>query len=94
MTEMETVTEDSSSGDFLKAYARLRTVLDGMEITSLRYCLKDKDEAKRIARAEELEQALMPIIVKYQTSMGSGPGAGCPDGYFDCNGCCVPYPCP
>jgi len=18
----------------------------------------------------------------------------CPDGYYDCNGCCVPYPCP
>jgi len=90
---METMTEGSGSGDFLKVYARLRTVLDGLEITALRYCLKDKDEAKRIARAEELEQVLMPIITKYQNSTMSSPNAGCPDGFFDCGGCCLPYPC-
>lgn len=87
-----------SSGDFPKAYMRLRTVLDALELNSLRYCLKDNDAAGRIARAAELEQALMPIITEYQDKMRPASAAssqpGCPDGYFNCNGCCVPFPCP
>ncbi len=94
MTEMETMTKGSGSGDFLKAYARLRTVLDGLEITSLRYCLQDNDATKRIARAEELEQVLLPIITEYQNKMRTNSTVDCPDGFNNCGGCCVPYDCP
>lgn len=93
MAEMETTTEKDGAGNFPKAYIRLRTLLDGLEMTSLRYCLKDKDTAERIARAEELERVLMPIITEYQNKMRTNANVDCPDGYFDCGGCCVPYPC-
>ncbi len=94
MAELETITDESGAGNFPKAYMRLRTVLDSLELTALRYCLKDTDAAKRTARAEELERVLMPIITEYQNKMRTNSSGGCPDGYFDCNGCCVPYPCP
>ena len=85
------------SGDFPKAYIRLRTILDGLELTALRYCLKDNDAAKRTERAEELEKVLMPIVTEYQNKMSSALADSqieCPDGYVNCSGCCVPYPCP
>ena len=85
-----------TSDDFPQAYIRFRTVLDALEMTAMRYFLKDKDPAKRVARAEEFERDLMPIIKQYQRRMigGSRPGE-CPEGFFDCgNGCCLPYPCP
>ena len=89
------MTEEKGSGNFPKTYIQLRTVLDGLEITALRYCLKDKDEAGRIERAEEIIRDLMPIIEKYQNRMQEGGGSGeCPEGFVNCNGCCVPYPCP
>lgn len=90
------MTEEKGSNDFPKTYIRLRTVLDGLEITALRYCLKDKDEAERIKRAEEIITALMPIIEKYQNTPQTGENGGgeCPEGFFQCGGCCVPYPCP
>ncbi len=79
--------------NFPQTYIKLRTVLDALEINALRYCLKDTDEAKRIKRAEEIIKDLMPIIEKYQGTMNMG-GAECGDGFFRCNGCCIPYPCP
>lgn len=82
-------TAKEASNDFLKAYARLRTVLDSMEITALRYCLKDTNLVKRIERAKEIEALLMPTIRKLSKETLSR----CPDGFADCDGCCVPYPC-
>ncbi len=73
---------------------RFRTTLDALEITALRYCLKDKNAAKRIARAEELEHVLMPIITEYQNKMNMDLQVDCPDGFNNCGGCCVPYDCP
>lgn len=95
MTEYEMTTDKKGSDDFPNTYIRLRTVLDGLEITSMRYCLKDKDETERIKRAEELIKDLMPFIEKYQSKMRMSDGGGeCPRGFFYCDGCCVPYPCP
>ncbi len=82
-----------ASTDFLKAYARLRTVLDGMEITALRYCLKDTSSVKRIERAKEIEAILLPIIKKLENRIQKQDSSICPDGLFDCDGCCVPYHC-
>lgn len=81
--------------DFPEAYVRFRTVLDGFELTAMRYFLENKDEAERMARAKELEKVMMPIIEEYQNRMMSDGGPGkCPPGYFDCGGCCLAYPCP
>ncbi|MGI8639237.1 MAG: hypothetical protein ACR2MG_04715 [Pyrinomonadaceae bacterium] len=82
------------SGNFPQAYVRFRTVLDALELTAMRYCLKDKNAAKRIARAEELERVLMPIIIEYENQMRSNVNVQCPEGMFDCGNCCLGYPCP
>jgi hypothetical protein len=82
--------------DFPEVYVRFRTVLDGLEMTALRYCLQDKDAAKRIHRAKEIETMLMPIVKDLENRMRkliNSPEI-CPDGYYDCGGCCVPYQCP
>ena len=82
--------------DFLKPYMRLRTLLDGIEATALRYCLADKKAGERIRREEELEKLLMPVIDEIANLSGIGPTAagGCGDGYNNCGGVCVPWVCP
>ena len=87
--------ETESSGDFPKAYMRFRTVLDGLELTAMRYSLKDDNVAQRIARMKEFEQVLMPIITKYQNQTKTNQLIkDCPDGCNNCGGVCVPYECP
>ncbi len=94
MAENEITTEKGSK-NFPEAYIRFRTVLDALEITAMRYFLENKDERERVERAEEFEQILMPIIKKYQSQMMSDSHPGeCPDGFFNCGGCCLAYPCP
>jgi hypothetical protein len=93
-TPYSKTTKPTGSNNFPKAYMRFRTMLDGLEITALRYCLKDKNAAKRIARAEELAHVLMPIITEYQNKMNMDLQVDCPDGFNNCGGCCVPYDCP
>ena len=90
-----------TSKSFDKPYIRLRTVLDALEANALHYILKDKNDGVRIERAKEVEGLLMPILrliggtpaaknaVSAEASLG-----GCPDGFHDCGGCCVPYACP
>ena len=86
-------TAGKGSNGFPEAYMRLRTVLDGLEISALRYCLKDADATKRIRRAKKIEAKLMPIIQEFQNSSAATPPE-CPDGFYDCGGCCLPYQCP
>lgn len=76
---------------FLPSYARLRTVLDGLEINALRYCLSARDVERRIELAAEIVEILMPVVEKFQLRVPGGEG--CPEGYNDCNGVCVPYQC-
>lgn len=86
--------ETESSGDFPKAYMRFRTVLDGLELTAMRYSLKDDDTALRIARMKEFEKVLMPIITQYQNQTKTNLLTDCPEGCNNCGGVCVPYECP
>ena len=72
-------------------YARLRTILDSLDIGALRYYLDARSVAERAQRFEKLQSALIPIIREIWN-----PGEGfidCPDGYMDCGGVCVPYQC-
>jgi hypothetical protein len=81
--------------EFYEAYIRLRTVLDALEISALRYCLTEKDEKTRVRQANKIVKALKPLVKRFQNSAASsGPGGTCEDGFFNCNGVCVPYQCP
>ena len=73
-------------------YARLRTILDSLEIGALRYYLYAESVAERTQRFEKLNSALVPIIREvWRLTEGIAPE--CPDGYIDCGGVCVPYQC-
>lgn len=72
-------------------YVRLRTILDSLEDGSIRYYLGALNSPEGPKRFGEIESRLMPII----EWLWGGPGAlGCPPGYSNCNGVCVPYTCP
>ena len=81
------------SDDFPKAYMRLRTVLDGLEIGALQYCLREESAKERIKKAEEIEKLLIPILDKIKDKH-TGPQNACAEGYYNCGGICVPYQCP
>ena len=92
MTFEDTAPED----DFRKHYIRLRTVIDSLESTALRYCLKDTDPKVRVERAKVLERIIMPAVkeiaaISEEPSSALGP---CGEGYCLCDGVCVPYVCP
>jgi hypothetical protein len=74
----------------LGKYAELRMVLDSLERGVLRYYLDAPSQAARDKRLYDLREGLQPIHDKVWGRMGGQP---CPPGYFDCNGCCVDYPC-
>lgn len=82
-----------SSNDFSKAYIRLRTVLDAVEIGALQYCLREESATERIKRAEEIEKLLMHVLDKIKDKT-TRPTASCAEGYYNCGGVCVPYQCP
>lgn len=92
-TKKSTERDRKKASDFPKAYIRLRTVLDGLQLCALRYCLEEKNLQKRLKRIAEIEALLLPIIQGMQDRfIAHGPGCG--EGYFDCGGVCVPYQCP
>ena len=82
--------------DFPKKYVRFRTVLDALQVSSLRYCLESASTGTRIKRMTEIEKMILPMIraIQDKLALAPGSGGGCPDGYFDCGGVCVPYQCP
>ncbi|HEX8246649.1 MAG TPA: hypothetical protein VF599_00570 [Pyrinomonadaceae bacterium] len=84
----------AKTDDFPKVYMRLRTVLDGLEIGALQYCLREETTKQRIKRAEELEAWLMPIITKLKDKPTKPHEISCAEGYYNCGGVCVPYQCP
>ena len=53
------------------------------------------DKATRARFEEEIDGALKPIIDwLWEHTEGAGAIIDCPEGYVDCHGVCVPYPCP
>ena len=74
-------------------YVHLRTMLDSVETGALRFYLEaDTPEEEKI-RFEYLRSHLMKIsdhVWNRTSPRGDGP---CPDGYYNCNGCCVSYEC-
>lgn len=80
-------TNDKSAD--LDTYVRLRTILDSLELGAIKYFLKTSDG--KGGRFDELSSQLMPIIDWLWKKEAS---IECPEGYIDCHGVCVPYPCP
>ncbi len=75
------------------AYVRLRTVLDSLEIGSIRYFLAAPTSGGKQKRLEKLQKELMPIIEWLWNGKRDGV-IDCPCGYTNCHGVCVPYGCP
>jgi hypothetical protein len=94
------------SREGLPEYVSLRTVLDAVEMASLRFFLSGGTDGERSDRARKLEKDLRVVLRQFEKRSapaakvalsradGGDSESGCPDGYFLCNGCCVPYPCP
>ena len=74
----------------LQQYALLRTILDSLETGALRYYLGGTSDIERQANFKYLKDKLTPIINHIWEKQKEDP---CPDGYHDCNGYCVSYPC-
>jgi hypothetical protein len=74
----------------LQQYALLRTILDSLETGALRYYMSAATEAEREADFNYLKNKLTPIIDHIWAKSEADP---CPDGYYNCDGYCVSYPC-
>ena len=81
----------SEVGFDLESYVKVRTLIDSLECGALRYLLRE--QSGRGDRRDQLEQKLMPII-DWVWKMSEEGEIDCPEGYVDCQGVCVPYPCP
>jgi hypothetical protein len=73
-------------------YVKLRTMLDSLEIGALRFYLDKTTPEEKRKRFEKLKSELLPIIKRLWGGEEKIAG-GCPDGYFNCDGVCVPYAC-
>jgi hypothetical protein len=71
-------------------YVYLRTLLDSVEIGSVRYYLNGKDPAEKGKNFQALEPLLKNIL---ELVWGPDRKIPCPPGYTSCDGACVPYTC-
>ncbi|HEY3105136.1 MAG TPA: hypothetical protein VGJ69_16260 [Pyrinomonadaceae bacterium] len=74
----------------LQQYALLRTILDSLETGALRFYMGAGSQAERDANFKYLKDKLTPII---DHIWAKPTEIDCPDGYHDCDGYCVSYPC-
>ena len=80
-----------------KQYTDLRIMLDSLEVGALRFFLSGTGMPQG-QKYTYLQSMLMPVIqqiwAQQQAATKSGVDIECPAGYYDCDGCCVPYKCP
>ena len=85
-----------------KDYTNLRTLLDSLEVGALRFFLSGTGLSQP-QKYKYLRDKLIPIIDEpwHPPQRAKQPGLDklglegvCPDGYYDCEGCCMPYKCP
>jgi hypothetical protein len=74
-------------------YVELRTILDSLEMGALRFYLDKTTPEEKSKRFAELKCELKPIISRLFSGVDTLSEGDCPDGYFNCDGCCVPYAC-
>lgn len=73
-----------------KDYVVLRTYLDSLELGALRYVLSAPTLDAKHQRALEVEDLIKPII---EFVWARREEMDCPEGFIDCHGVCVSYPC-
>lgn len=73
-----------------KEYTNLRTLLDSLQVGALRYYLSGTGMSAP-KKYQYIHDQLMPIIDDLWSQEAL---IDCPPGYYDCDGCCVPYKCP
>jgi hypothetical protein len=78
------------SSDYRRSYVRLRTLLDALEIAAVCFYMDGDTAAEKNYRAEEIERQIRPLLMELNRNFAQG----CPPGFFNCGGCCVPYRCP
>lgn len=72
------------------SYLLLRQALDSLELMAIRYYLYGKTAADRRERAKKVRENARVFLGSLDASRDAG---GCPPGYYNCDGFCVPYPC-
>lgn len=77
----------------ISEYVELRTMLDSVVAGSLRFYLDPLQFEKQKENYEFLKKYLMIISDRVWNREKPVAGDPCPDGYFNCGGCCVPYEC-
>ena len=78
----------------ISQYVELRTMLDSVVAGSLRFYLDPLQFEKQKENYEFLKHHLMIISDRvWNREKKPGTSDPCPDGYFNCGGCCVPYEC-
>ena len=73
--------------EFAASYIRLRTLLDALHANTLRYCIEAEGVDAKIERINQVEAEIRQVV---KSVGGDGP---CEQGYYLCDGVCVPYQC-
>lgn len=81
---------DEGKGKKRDSYLLLRQALDSLELMSIRYYLQGKTKADRARRAGKIRGNAKLFMSRLTPQYAAG---GCPPGYYNCDGFCVPYPC-
>ena len=74
----------------IAAYARLRVLLDGFDGMALYYFYEGNDPKERKKRVKQIEKRIKAFQDSVKTTHSI---AGCPPGWCECDGVCVPPPC-
>lgn len=81
------------NGPDFAEYVALRTILDSLEIGALRFYLDNTTPEEKRIRFAKLKFELVPITKRLWGGGEEKIEGDCPDGYFNCDGVCVPYAC-
>lgn len=76
---------------YAQAYIKLRTYFDAFQANALTYCFEDRVLVNQQKRFQEVETALKTVMELVRAI--PPPDGGCENGFYNCDGVCVPYPC-